>query len=458
MVGLGLGLGMEKRPDSRITQKSDEQPAPSPIPPEPEQVNDPRMNSPQRAGVIGIMRVWANFSPGLADEIELKVGDQVIVDEIHEDGWALGTNVSSGRSGMLPMAVLLQESNSVSAVDALRFTSPLSQGRIRTVTNSTVSGEMTQESGFQAYNATPPTSYPQLFPEVFTSQLLLHRQQYLRTNTAPRRTASVLSARRSTQILSPSPSQGSLNRPSLSHRPSVLSSHASSGTVMPSSGNHLQSIHPSLTRSNSVTSSASSPIPTPTPSDFLSLPRVGAAPPRIPTLISKRSSNEAVPSVFDSLIEMIHDVSANTPPGSAAATFPAMAGSHDEDFSTPSLSPPTTTPSSSAESNHSMFSEMATFIPTPSASLVSAGTVADDKGAEISDFADYLDFWTSSTDETSSTLEPPRPAASHVVLSERKTAPSAGTTSTLVELDDKLRQGLLSGPEYLRQRDMLMGK
>ncbi|KAJ1538773.1 hypothetical protein HK405_013514, partial [Cladochytrium tenue] len=69
------------------------------------------------------MLVWASFEPRMPDEIALKVGDQVVLNLLHDDGWAHGTNLASGESGMVPIAVLVQDPSSppVSSKDVARI-------------------------------------------------------------------------------------------------------------------------------------------------------------------------------------------------------------------------------------------------------------------------------------------------------------------------------------------------
>ncbi|KAI9325690.1 hypothetical protein DFJ73DRAFT_868748, partial [Zopfochytrium polystomum] len=101
--------------------------------------------------LIAMTRVWAEFEPRMPDEIKLSVGQQVAIHEVHQDGWALGTNLSTQQTGMLPIAVVAPDPT---AVDALknRMAAPLP----------------------------------------FQEQLFLQRQGYMKSG-APRRTASLRS-------------------------------------------------------------------------------------------------------------------------------------------------------------------------------------------------------------------------------------------------------------------------
>ncbi|KAI8915844.1 hypothetical protein EDD86DRAFT_197005 [Gorgonomyces haynaldii] len=60
----------------------------------------PRGNDPQRK-----VQVFEDYEAGMDDEMTVKVGDVVIVNEEYDDGWAFGVNISSGREGVFPMAV-----------------------------------------------------------------------------------------------------------------------------------------------------------------------------------------------------------------------------------------------------------------------------------------------------------------------------------------------------------------
>ncbi|KAJ3416435.1 hypothetical protein HDV05_001593 [Chytridiales sp. JEL 0842] len=55
------------------------------------------------------MIVWTDFQPRLSDEVKAVVGDHVLVNTIHDDGWAHATNLNTGKSGMLPLTVLVPD-------------------------------------------------------------------------------------------------------------------------------------------------------------------------------------------------------------------------------------------------------------------------------------------------------------------------------------------------------------
>ncbi|KAJ3306198.1 hypothetical protein HDU76_004881, partial [Blyttiomyces sp. JEL0837] len=55
------------------------------------------------------LKVWADFEPRFPDEVELRIGHIVELSMVHDDGWAFGTNVTTSKSGMLPLAVLTQD-------------------------------------------------------------------------------------------------------------------------------------------------------------------------------------------------------------------------------------------------------------------------------------------------------------------------------------------------------------
>ncbi|KAJ3106121.1 hypothetical protein HDU97_006938 [Phlyctochytrium planicorne] len=50
--------------------------------------------------------VCADYDPVMPDELELRVGDIIILNMVHDDGWAHGTNLTTSESGMLPLAIL----------------------------------------------------------------------------------------------------------------------------------------------------------------------------------------------------------------------------------------------------------------------------------------------------------------------------------------------------------------
>ncbi|KAI8903694.1 hypothetical protein DFJ77DRAFT_323589 [Powellomyces hirtus] len=46
------------------------------------------------------------YQPAAEDEVQLKVGDRIRMDLLFNDGWAKGTNESTGQQGLLPVACL----------------------------------------------------------------------------------------------------------------------------------------------------------------------------------------------------------------------------------------------------------------------------------------------------------------------------------------------------------------
>lgn len=48
----------------------------------------------------------ARFIPKLEDEIRLRVGDLVVVNEVMVDGWARGVNLRTGDTGCFPMGAV----------------------------------------------------------------------------------------------------------------------------------------------------------------------------------------------------------------------------------------------------------------------------------------------------------------------------------------------------------------
>ncbi|KAI7884209.1 hypothetical protein K492DRAFT_204890 [Lichtheimia hyalospora FSU 10163] len=72
-------------------------------------VPPPSMPSPQQQHqqVIGTYQVAAGYTPTLADEIEVRIGDHVQVLAEYDDGWCMGTNLTTGQqNGMFPMQCL----------------------------------------------------------------------------------------------------------------------------------------------------------------------------------------------------------------------------------------------------------------------------------------------------------------------------------------------------------------
>jgi hypothetical protein len=49
-------------------------------------------------------RAQYNYEPQLEDEIQIRIGDKILVDTLCDDGWAVGLNKSTGRKGAFPFA------------------------------------------------------------------------------------------------------------------------------------------------------------------------------------------------------------------------------------------------------------------------------------------------------------------------------------------------------------------
>lgn len=65
------------------------------------------MPSPPQQHVIGTYQIAAGYTPTLADEIEVRIGDHVQVLAEYDDGWCMGTNLTTGQqNGMFPMQCL----------------------------------------------------------------------------------------------------------------------------------------------------------------------------------------------------------------------------------------------------------------------------------------------------------------------------------------------------------------
>ncbi|KAJ3123004.1 hypothetical protein HK098_002300 [Nowakowskiella sp. JEL0407] len=56
------------------------------------------------------VKVIAKYDANLEDELILSVGDIILVDETFDDGWATGTNLTTGQEGCFPMACCVAES------------------------------------------------------------------------------------------------------------------------------------------------------------------------------------------------------------------------------------------------------------------------------------------------------------------------------------------------------------
>jgi hypothetical protein len=50
-----------------------------------------------------LVEVIANYEASLADELNLSIGDMVVISESFDDGWAFGKNLSTGLEGNLPL-------------------------------------------------------------------------------------------------------------------------------------------------------------------------------------------------------------------------------------------------------------------------------------------------------------------------------------------------------------------
>lgn len=75
------------------------------IPPPPPTMPSPQQHHQQQ--VIGTYQVAAGYTPTLADEIEVRIGDHVQVLAEYDDGWCMGTNLTTGQqNGMFPMQCL----------------------------------------------------------------------------------------------------------------------------------------------------------------------------------------------------------------------------------------------------------------------------------------------------------------------------------------------------------------
>ncbi|KAI9332860.1 hypothetical protein BDR26DRAFT_793044, partial [Obelidium mucronatum] len=54
-----------------------------------------------------LQTVGSDFDPENADEIELRVGDQVQLTKQFDDGWATGTNKVTNQTGLFPLDCLV---------------------------------------------------------------------------------------------------------------------------------------------------------------------------------------------------------------------------------------------------------------------------------------------------------------------------------------------------------------
>ncbi|KAJ3173964.1 hypothetical protein HK101_011000 [Irineochytrium annulatum] len=55
--------------------------------------------------------VCADYDPSMPDELELRVNDIVVLNMVHDDGWAHGTNLTTNQTGMLPLAALHRDAS-----------------------------------------------------------------------------------------------------------------------------------------------------------------------------------------------------------------------------------------------------------------------------------------------------------------------------------------------------------
>ncbi|KAJ3081033.1 Sorbin and SH3 domain-containing protein 2, partial [Physocladia obscura] len=92
--------GGKKQRVSSIYDVEPEFGPPSPAPSQPKAVPSP---APSQAK--GSTVVYA-FEPTHNDEIYLRIGDQVVVKQKYDDGWALGVNLSSRLEGLFPLDCL----------------------------------------------------------------------------------------------------------------------------------------------------------------------------------------------------------------------------------------------------------------------------------------------------------------------------------------------------------------
>ncbi|KAJ3098227.1 hypothetical protein HDU97_004179 [Phlyctochytrium planicorne] len=53
------------------------------------------------------MRAVENYPAQLSDELDLRRGDIIIIEEMFDDGWAIGRNEATGQSGALPVSCLV---------------------------------------------------------------------------------------------------------------------------------------------------------------------------------------------------------------------------------------------------------------------------------------------------------------------------------------------------------------
>ncbi|KAI8843046.1 hypothetical protein BC829DRAFT_446286 [Chytridium lagenaria] len=69
---------------------------------------DPAMNpTDDNASLIVKMRAIENYPAQLSDELDLRRGDIVVIEEMFDDGWAIGRNEATGQAGALPLSCLV---------------------------------------------------------------------------------------------------------------------------------------------------------------------------------------------------------------------------------------------------------------------------------------------------------------------------------------------------------------
>ncbi|KAJ3096116.1 Vinexin [Phlyctochytrium bullatum] len=68
---------------------------------------DPRATATDESSLLVRMRAVENYPAQLSDELDLRRGDIVIIEEMFDDGWAIGRNEQTGQSGALPLSCLV---------------------------------------------------------------------------------------------------------------------------------------------------------------------------------------------------------------------------------------------------------------------------------------------------------------------------------------------------------------
>ncbi|KAJ3038216.1 hypothetical protein HDV00_000889 [Rhizophlyctis rosea] len=56
--------------------------------------------------LLGLKHAVYDYVPNMSDEIEIFVGDPILITEAFEDGWVFGRNLRSGAAGMLPLVIV----------------------------------------------------------------------------------------------------------------------------------------------------------------------------------------------------------------------------------------------------------------------------------------------------------------------------------------------------------------